>query len=110
MTTAIAIPGNTASTFLTHFFGGGLADDTYVVERFRALVNGDIRRCPDEAPAAKKSRRKTQYPTVSLKAVKEMRPAPNEIIVCTALNLKNSGVQYWGSISTGLFCDHRQKG
>ena len=38
MTTAIAIPGNTASTFLTHFFGKGLADDTYVVERFRAMV------------------------------------------------------------------------
>ena len=29
MTTAIAIPVNTASTFLTHFFGSGLSDDTY---------------------------------------------------------------------------------
>ena len=38
MTTAIALPGNTASTFLTHFFGNGLSDDTYVVERFRAYV------------------------------------------------------------------------
>ena len=35
MTAAIAIPGNTASTFLTHFFGGGLADDRYVVNRSR---------------------------------------------------------------------------
>ena len=33
MTTAIAIPGNTTSTFLTHFFGSGLVDDRYVVER-----------------------------------------------------------------------------
>ena len=37
MTTAIAVPGNTASTFLTHFFGSGLVDDTYVVERFKGL-------------------------------------------------------------------------
>ena len=36
MSTAIAIPGNTADTFLVHFFGGGLADDRYVVERFRS--------------------------------------------------------------------------
>ena len=35
MTAAIAIPRNTASTFLTHFFGSGLADDRYVVERFK---------------------------------------------------------------------------
>ena len=43
MTTAIAVPGNTASTFLTHFFGTGLVDDTYVVERFKARADGDIR-------------------------------------------------------------------
>ena len=69
MSTAIALPGNTASTFLTHFFGSGLADDTYVIERFKALVNGDIRRCADQPPAAKKSRRKAKYATASLKAV-----------------------------------------
>ena len=74
MTTAIAIPGNTASTFLTHFFGGDLADDTYVVERLHALVNGDIRLCPDQAPAAKKVRRKGKYATATLKAVQAMRP------------------------------------
>ena len=38
MSTAIATPGNTASTFLTHFFGSGLADDTYVIERFKTMV------------------------------------------------------------------------
>ena len=38
MTAAIAFPGNTASTFLTHFFGSGLADERYVVERFKAYV------------------------------------------------------------------------
>ncbi len=109
MNTAIAVPGNTASTFLTHFFGGGLSDDCYVVERFKALVNGDIRRCADEAPAAKKGRRKTKLATATLKAVQAMRPARTEIIVCTGLTTRG-GVQYWGSVSMGLLCDRKQKG
>ena len=50
MTAAIAIPGNTASTFLTHFFGSGLADERYVVQQFKALADGDIRRVAGEAP------------------------------------------------------------
>ncbi len=40
MTAAMAIPGNTAETFLVHFFGTGLADDRYVVERYRAVSDG----------------------------------------------------------------------
>ena len=75
MTTAIALPGNAASTFLTHFFGSGLSDNTYVIERFKAMVDGDIRRCADGPPAAKKGRRKTKYATASLKATRAMRPA-----------------------------------
>ena len=48
MTAALALPGNTAATFLTHFLGPGLADDDrYVVERFKAMADGDIRRWPD---------------------------------------------------------------
>ena len=109
MTAALAMPGNTAATFLTHFFGPGLADDArYVVERFKAMADGDIRRCPDTAPRGGK-RRKAKAVTATLKAVKEMRPALNEIIVCTGLKTRG-GVQYWGSISTSLFCDRRQKG
>ena len=38
MSTAIAFPGNTATTFLTHIFGTGLVDERYVVERFKAYV------------------------------------------------------------------------
>ena len=40
-----------ASTFLTHYFGGGLLDqgECYVVERFRAISRGEIRLCPGEA-------------------------------------------------------------
>ncbi len=57
MNTAIAVPGNTADTFLVHFFGGGLADERYVVERFKAHADGDIRPWPGEAPAKGKGRR-----------------------------------------------------
>ena len=109
MSTALAIPGNTAATFLTHIFGPGLADDDrYVIERYRALADGNIRRCTDAAPKGGR-RRKTKAVTATLKAVKELRPAPNEIIVCTGLKTRG-GVQYWGAISTSLFCDRRQKG
>ena len=110
MTTAMAIPGNTADTFLTHIFGRGLEGDRYVVERFRAMADGSIRRCGGDGPVTAKKQRKAGLVTATLKAVRELRPAPNEIIICTALNLKRSGIQYWGSISTGLFCDRRQKG
>ena len=48
MHAAIAVPGS-ASTILTHVFGRGLADERYVVERFRAMADGDIRRAPGEA-------------------------------------------------------------
>ncbi len=97
MTAAMALPGNTAAIFLTHFFGSGLADDDrHVVERFKAMADGDTRRCPDAAPAAKSGRRKTKAATVTLKAVKELRPAPTEIIVCTGLRTRG-GVQYWGA-------------
>ena len=62
MSAAIAIPGSTASTFLTHFFRSGLADDIQVVERFRTMVDGDIRCCAGEPPVAKKGRRPTSGP------------------------------------------------
>ena len=56
MSTAMVIPGNTADTFLVHFFGGGLADDRYVVESFKALADGDIQPWPGEAAAGAKKR------------------------------------------------------
>ena len=64
MTTAIAIPGNAATTFLTHFFGGGLAD-------------GDIRRCTGEQPAAtKKGRRKARHVTAIREPGEQGEPGP----------------------------------
>ena len=51
MQTALALRGN-ARTFLTHFIGGGLEDDRYVVETFRSLPNGEIAPCPDRRDEA----------------------------------------------------------
>ena len=110
MTAAIAFPRTTASTFLTHLFGSGLADDRYVVERFKALADGDIRRCAGEEPApTKKGRRKGRRVTATLNEVKELRPARTEIIVCTGLRSRG-GQQLWGDIATSMFHDRRCKG
>ena len=107
MSTAIAMPGNTASTFLTHFFGSGLADDRYVVERFKAHADGDIRPWPGEAPTRK--RRRAKRVTATLSAVRELRPARTEIIICTGLRTRG-GIQVWGDIAMGFGMDRRQKG
>ena len=108
MTAAMAMPDNTADTFLVHFFGTGLADDRYVVERCRARADGDIVPAPAEALAAK-GRRTTTRTTATLKAVREMKPACTEIIICTGLKTRG-GWQLWGSIAAGLMCDRKQKG
>ncbi len=112
MTTAMAMPGNTAATFLVHFFGSGLSDEKYVVERFVARADGGIRpvrpeASPDRGPgqATKKGRRVT----ATLGEVREMRPGRTEIIVCTGLRTRG-GQQLWGSVAAGLLCDRRQKG
>ena len=108
MNAAMAMPGNTADTFLVHFFGTGLADDRYVVERFRALADGDIRPIRPEATGAK-GRCKTTRKVVSRKQAEAMRPDRTEIIVCTGLSTRG-GRQAWGSVALGLFCDRRQRG
>ena len=50
MSTWIAIPGNTADTFLVHSFGSDLADEPYVVVRFEARADCDFVSAPAEAP------------------------------------------------------------
>ena len=109
MDAAITLPG-ISRTFLTHLGVRGLEDDRYVVERFRSMADGDIRRVAGEAPAATKGRAKAKRVTATLKAVQALRPERNEIIICTGLRIKGAGVQYWGSLASGLFCDRKQKG
>ena len=96
MNAALAVPANTADTFLVHFFNGGLADERYVVERFKAQADGDIRPWPGEAPAKGRGRRAAKRVTATLKAVKEMRPSRTEIIVCTGLRTRG-GQQLWAT-------------
>ncbi len=91
-------PGN-ASTFLTHLFGQGFDDDRYVVERFRSMADGDIRPLRPGGPRT----------NVSRQAVRKMRPARDEIIIATGINLRNSGIQLWGDLATGLFVERRQR-
>ena len=90
-----------AQTFLVHLFGQGLEDNRYVVEKYRSHANGEIEPIQAEEPR-KKSRRRQRRTIASLAAVKRMRPERDEIIVCTALNLKGSGVQLWGLSASGL--------
>ena len=86
-----------AQTFLVHLFGRGLDDERYVVETYRSLPSGEIR--PVEAGQPKtKGRRRPRRKIVSRKAVREMRPQRDEIIVCTGVTLARSGVQIWGII------------
>ena len=109
MTAAMAMPGNTASTFLIHYFNGGLeGDDRFVVERFRALACGDIRPVRPEAANAK-GRRKSRRTVVSREEAEAMRPDIAEIIICTGLRTRG-GKQAWGSVAAGLLCDRRQRG
>ena len=72
MSTAMAMPGNTASTYLIHLFGTGLADERFVVQKFRALANGEIR--PVAPEAASKGRRAARRVVVSRKQAEAMRP------------------------------------
>ena len=108
MQAAMAMPGNTADTFLVHFFGTGLADDRYVVEKFRALASGDIVPAPAEALGAKGGRR-VRRPVVSRREAEAMRPGRTEIIICTGLKTRG-GRQAWGVIAAGILCDRRQRG
>ena len=90
-----------AQTFLVHLFGRGLDDERYVVEKYRSLPDGEIR--PIQAEQAKtKGRRKPRRKIVSRRAVREMRPERDEIIVCTGVRLARSGVQMWGIAASGL--------
>ena len=90
------------TTFLTRFFGGGLIDkgECYVVERFRAMSNGEIRRWPGKGPVKHNGHGRPKPEVASVDQIQELHPAYNEIIVCTSL----------GSASAcGLFGDRTKR-
>ncbi len=81
-----------ANTFITHLSGRTLADDRYPVDKFRSTAEGDIR----PVTAGETGKRKTRRVTASHRAVREMRPARDEPIVCKGLRVPGSGLQLWG--------------
>ena len=95
-----------ARTFLTHFFGCGLDDRRYVVERYKSDYNGQIR--PWRPSNREKGGRKEARKVMSLRAVQRMRPERDEIIVATGVELAG-GVQYFGDLATGLFASGKQR-
>ena len=90
-----------AQTFLVHLFGRGLDDERYVVEKYRSHPNGEIEPVQAEQPRTK-GRRRPRRKIVSRRAVREMRPEGDEIIVCTGVKLARSGVQMWGLAASGM--------
>ena len=91
-----------AHTFLVHVFGRGLDGERYVVEKFRSRPDGQIHPVEAEQPRAKKRGPRPRRTIVSAGAVRKMCPEHDEIIICTALDLKASGVQIWGISASGL--------
>ena len=91
-----------AQTYLVHVFGEGLEGDRYVIEKCRSLSDGQIHAVEAEQPRTK-GRRSKRRTIMSAGAVKKLRPERDEIIVCTALNMKASGIQYWGETVAGIF-------
>ena len=89
-------------TFLVHVFGRGLDGERYVIERFRSRPDGQIHPIEAEQSKAKRGRRRPRRTVVSASEVKKLQPERDEIIICTALNLKASGVQIWGLDASGI--------
>ena len=90
-----------AQTYLVHVFGRGLEGDRYVIEKYRSDSDGQIHPVEPEQPGATGRRRRRRV-VASVAAVRKMQPERDEIIVCTALNLKASGIQLYGLRATGL--------
>ncbi len=91
-----------AHTFLVHVFGRGLDGERYVIEKYRSRPDGQIHPVEAGQPKARKGGRRPRRTIVSAGAVRKMRPERDEIIICTALDLKASGVQIWGIAASGL--------
>ena len=78
-------PPASARAWLTHAFGCGLdGEDRITVERFRTMLDGDVRATRPDPPRAK-GRRQAKHPVISRKEVEALRPARTEIIICARL-------------------------
>ena len=70
-----------ATTYLTHFFGGGLIDkgECYVVERFRSISSGEVRRSPGEASSGRNGRGRANPEIASVDEVRQLRPSTTRL-------------------------------
>ena len=64
----------------------------------------------DDDGARPRGRRRARPRIVSLKALENLRPARDEIIIATGMNLRDCGIQLWGWRALGIFVERRQKG
>ena len=88
-----------ASTYLVHFFGGGLEDEgRYVVERFESAASGEIRPL---RPGKEDGGGRIPRTTLSRRAVRRLRPVTNEIIIATSVS-RDAGIQLFGSTAAGI--------
>ena len=94
----------TRTRFWSIVFGRGLDGERYVVEKLPlARPDGQIQaRSRPKQPKARKGRRRPRRTIVSAGAVRKMRPERDEIIICTALDLKASGGANLGDLRLQL--------
>ena len=100
MQTAARANQRHADTYLTHFFGGGLdgGDREFVVKRFRSMYDGEIKPVDDGQGRAGRAQ---QRRTVSLRTVRNLRPAHDEIIIATSVS-RDAGIQLYGATAAGF--------
>ena len=100
MQTAARTSQRHADTYLTHLFGGGLdgGDREFVVERFRSAYDGQIKPVDDGKGKGGGGRKRR---IVSLRTVRTLRPARDEIIVATSVS-RDAGIQLFGDRAAGF--------
>ena len=101
MQTAATTSQRHTDRFLIHLFGGGIdgGDREFEVERFRSTYDGDIE--PVDHGQHGKGSRARQRRTVSLRTVRSLRPAHDEIIIATSVDW-DAGIQIYGATAAGF--------
>ncbi len=93
MQTALAPRGDTRT--FSPISSSAVSKTTATSSTFRSLANGEI--IPVQAGGTKpKGRRRERGTILPRKAVEDMRPARDEIIIATGVKLRHCGVQLWG--------------
>ena len=92
-----AIRRHVSHSFLGGGCGLGGGDREFVVERFRSAYDGEIKPVDD---GMGKGGRGHKHRTVSLRTVRSLRPAHDEIIIANSVS-RDSGIQLYGATAAG---------